>query len=115
MWRFEGGHQRSDVDGNDGDDDASQEDGGQFVDVLHAHKHQQAHQEETDGAVDTHVVQHGRTFTFKPLGVKDGCVRCYVHLEGDESETECNRDEEKTSPDQACSNKCNTLDNLIKK
>lgn len=67
MWRFEGGDQRSDIDGNDGDDDAGQEDGGQFVDVLHAHKDQQGHQEETDGAVDPHVVQHGCPFASNVL------------------------------------------------
>lgn len=67
IWRFEGGDQRSDIDGNDGDDDAGQEDGGQFVDVLHAHEDQQGHQEETDGAVDPHVVQHGRPFAFRVL------------------------------------------------
>lgn len=81
MWRFEGGDQRSDVDGDDGDDDAGQEDGGQFVDVLHAHKDQQGHQEETDGAVDPHVVQHGCAFAFRVLGLENGCLRCYVHLE----------------------------------
>lgn len=45
IWRFEGGDQCSDVDGSDGDDDAGQEDGGQFVDVLHAHEDEQGHQE----------------------------------------------------------------------
>lgn len=65
MWRFEGGDQRSDIDGDDGDDDAGQEDGGQFVDIFHPHKDQQGHQEETDGTVDPHVVQHGCPFTFR--------------------------------------------------
>lgn len=56
IWRFERGDQRPDIDGDDGDDDAGQEDGGQFVDIFHTHKHQQRHKEETDGAVDPHVV-----------------------------------------------------------
>lgn len=81
LWRHEGGDQRSDVDGDDGDDDAGQEDGGQFVDVLHADENQQGHQEETDGAVDTHVVQHRRPFAFGLLRLKYGCFRCDVHLE----------------------------------
>lgn len=81
QWWFESGDQCADIDGNNGDDDAGQEDGGQFVDVLHTHKDQQGHLEETDGAVDPHVIQHGRPFAFRVLCLKNGCLRCYVHLE----------------------------------
>lgn len=56
MRGFESGDQRSCVDGHYGDDDAGQEDGRQFVDIFHAHKNQQGHQEKADGAVNTHVV-----------------------------------------------------------
>lgn len=81
MWRAEGGDQGSDVDGEDGDDDTRQEDGGQLVDIFHAHKDQQTHQEKTDGAVDTHVVQQGRPFAVGLARDKDGCPGCDVHLE----------------------------------
>lgn len=76
MWLFKGGDQRSYVDGNNWDDDAGQEDGRQFVDILDTHKDQQGHQEEADAAIDPHVVQHGSTFAFK-----NGCIRYNVQLE----------------------------------
>lgn len=81
LRRFEGRDQCADVDGHDGDDDAGQEDGGQFVDVLHTHKDQQGHQEEADGAVDPHVIQHGRPLAFRVLCLKNGRLRGYVHLQ----------------------------------
>lgn len=71
----ESGGERSDVDGNDGDDDTGQEDGGQLVDILHTDKDEQGHEEETDAAVDPHVVQQGR-----PAAFKDFCLRNNVHL-----------------------------------
>lgn len=67
MRRFEGRDKRSDVYGDDGDDDTGQEDGRQFVDVLDTNKDQQGHQEETDGAIDAHVVQHSCTFALGML------------------------------------------------
>lgn len=66
----EGGDKRSDVDGNNGDDDTGQEDGGQLVDVLHTDKDEERHQEETDAAVDPHVVQHGRSVTCEDLRLR---------------------------------------------
>lgn len=81
MRRFEGGDQRSCVDGHDGDDDTGQEDGCQLVDIFHTHKNQQGHQQEADGAVNTHVVQHGRPFAFWVFGHKNGCLWSNVHLE----------------------------------
>lgn len=79
MWGFEGGDQRSRVDGHNGDDDAGQEDGRQLVDIFHAHKHQQGHQEEADRAVNTHVVQQGHPFAFSVL--ENGRLWSDVHLE----------------------------------
>ena len=76
MRLVEGRDQPADVDGNDGDNDAGQEDGCQLVHVLHAHKDQQWHQEETDAAVHPHVVQHGR-----PAMCKNGSFRDDVQLE----------------------------------
>lgn len=67
MRRFEGRDKRSDVYGDDGDDDTGQEDGRQFVNVLDTNKDQQGHQEETYGAVDAHVVQHSCTFALRML------------------------------------------------
>lgn len=67
MRGFEGRDKRSDVNGDDGDNDTGQEDGRQFVDVLYTDKDQQGHQKETDGAVDTHVVQHSCTFALGML------------------------------------------------
>lgn len=81
MRGFEGGDQRSRVDGHDGDDDAGQEDGRQLVDIFHTHKNQQRHQEEADGAVNTHVVQHGCPFAFWVFGLENGCLWSDVHLE----------------------------------
>lgn len=84
MWLSEGRDQCADVDGKDGDDDTDQEEGGQFVYIFNAHKDQQGHQEETDGAIDSHVVQHGYPFSWK-----NGCPRNNVHLE--ESRKERNK------------------------
>lgn len=79
--RFEGRDQRSRVDGHDGDDDAGQEDGRQLVDIFNAHKNQQGHQKEADGAVNTHVVQHCCPFAFWVFGLENGRLRSDVHLE----------------------------------
>lgn len=78
---FEGRDQRSRVDGHDGDDDAGQEDGRQLVDIFNAHKHQQGHQQEADGAVNTHVVQHCRPFAFWVFCLENGRLWSDVHLE----------------------------------
>lgn len=80
MRRFEGRDERSNVYGDDGDNDTGQEDGRQFVDVLHTNKDQQGHEEETDGAVDTHVVQHSCAFALGMLGFKDGSLWYDIHL-----------------------------------
>lgn len=80
MRRVKGRHQRSDVDGQDGDDDAGQKDGGQLVDILHSDEDEQTHEQEADGAVDTHVVQHGCPFAVWAFGGKDGRFGSHVHL-----------------------------------
>lgn len=80
MRRFEGRDERSDVNGDDGNDDTGQEDGSQFVDVLHTNKDQQGHQEETDGAVDAHVVQHSCAFALGLLWFKNGRLWYDIHL-----------------------------------
>ena len=86
--RDEGGDQSPDVDGEDGDDDARQEDGCQLVDVLHAHKHQQGHEQEADGAVHPHVVEEGRALTLRRAGDEDGRLRSDVHLQGEREKEE---------------------------
>lgn len=47
------------IDGQDGEDDTTQEDKGELVDVLDAHKHHSGHAGEHTGAIHTHIVQHG--------------------------------------------------------
>lgn len=65
LWRLEGGDQCTHINGNNGDDDTGQENGCQLVDVLDANKDQQGHEEEADGAVNPHIVQHGCPFAFR--------------------------------------------------
>lgn len=80
MRRFEGRYQRTDVNRDDGNNDTGQEDGGQLVHILHTNKNQQGHQEETDGAVDAHVVQHSCTFALRMLWFKNGSFGYNIHL-----------------------------------
>lgn len=54
------------IDGDNGNNDASEEKRGQLVDIFHSYKHHHSHQGETDRAVHSHVVQHG---TVSPMGV----------------------------------------------
>ena len=57
------GGEESDVNAGDGYNDASEEQGGKFVDVFDPHEHQSGHGYEEEGAVHTHVVQHGLRHT----------------------------------------------------
>ncbi len=78
--RAEGGHQRSGVDGQDGHDHAGQKHRRQLVDVFDSHEHQQRHQHEEDGAVNAHVVEHGRRLAVRAVRDEDSGAGGHVHL-----------------------------------
>lgn len=70
----DGGLDDAGVHGQDGEDDAGQEDQRQLVDVLDADKHHGGHGGEQDGAVDAHVVEQRRLGLgpLQPLQREDG-------------------------------------------
>ena len=51
--------EESDVNSEDGEEDTHQKDRGALVHVLHPNEHHGGHKHEQNGAVHTHVVEHG--------------------------------------------------------
>lgn len=71
---------RAGIDGDDWDDDAGEEEGGQLVDVFDAHENHHGHETKADGAVDAHVVQHGAVSAVVVCSMKDGGLRYQILL-----------------------------------
>ena len=80
----DGGLDDPGVHGQDGEDDAGQEEQRQLVDVLDPHEHHQGHEAQHQGAVHPHVVQQGRLrlHPLQAFDLKDGRLRNDVDLQG---------------------------------
>lgn len=72
VGRVKGRFDDPSIDGQDGEDDATQEDKGKLVDILDTHKHHGGHAGEHTGAIHTHVVQHGCCFPAGVFCLKNG-------------------------------------------
>lgn len=68
------------IDGDDGDYDAGQKERGQFIDVFDTNEDHHGHQAEADGAVDSHIVQHGTVTPMGICGMEDGRLGNKVFL-----------------------------------
>lgn len=80
IWRLKNGFYDSSVDGEDRENDTSQEDQCQFVDVFDSNKDNYRHEYKATCAIDTHVVEQGINFALLLLCYEDGCLRHNVGL-----------------------------------
>lgn len=60
------------IDSQDGEDDTTQEDKGEFVDILDSHEYHSGHAGEHTGAIHTHIVQHGCCLSTGIFCLKNG-------------------------------------------
>lgn len=68
------------IDGHDRDDDTSQEERSQLVDIFDPNEDHHSHEAEADGAVHPHVVEHGTVTPMRVCGMEDGRLRDKVFL-----------------------------------